>query len=258
LQTRRIAKDRGPHWQYALKDACNQKMIRGECSIPQPDWALQSKGRGRMIIDTPHSTKSKITKLKNAGVKTIIRYYNHKNSTSLPDKRLSIEEAQAIVNAGLRLAVTFQQRQNQIADFTKEKGKLAGERAFTYASGTIGQPKDSTIYFSVDRDFIKKAELAAIVRFFEGVREAFAAAAGNGPSYKVGAYGSGKVLDHLRQKGLAEFFWLAQSTGWSGFRDFKESKRWHLLQGPVTSIQGLPCDKNDSNPDRPDFGSFTL
>lgn len=209
-----------------------------------------------MIIDTPHRTTARVTRLKNVGVKTVIRYYNHQNSTVLPDKCLTLQEAQAIVNAGMTIAVTFQQRQNQIADFNKAKGRLAGERAFALASGTIGQPPGSVIYFSVDRDFIAAAQLIAVVRFFEGVREAFASA--GGPGYQVGAYGSGKVLERLRAEGLAQFFWLAQSTGWSGFQAFKNSGRWHLLQGPVTSVEGIGCDKNDFNPQQPDFGAFRL
>jgi hypothetical protein len=72
----------------------------------------------------------------------------------------------------------------------------------------------------------------------------------------IGAYGSGKVLDRLRTAGLAKFFWLAQSTGWSGFQAFKNSGRWHLLQGPETTVQTIDCDTNQSNPAKPDFGAF--
>ena len=211
-----------------------------------------------MIIDTPHRTTNRVTRLKNAGVKTIIRYYNHQNSNVLPNKCLTLQEAQAIVGAGMTIAVTFQQRQNQIADFNKIKGKRAGERAFALASGTIGQPKGSVIYFSVDRDFVSAANLNAVVKFFEGVRDGLAAAAGGGASYQVGAYGSGKVLERLRGEGLAVFFWLAQSTGWSGFQSFKNSGRWHLLQGPIDTVETIECDPNDANPQRPDFGAFTI
>lgn len=206
-----------------------------------------------MIIDTPHKTTSKVTNLKNAGVKTIIRYYNHQNSNALPNKCLTASEAQAIHGAGMTIAVTFQQRQNQIADFNKTKGKAAGERALDLASNTINQPNNSVIYFSVDRDFVSAAELNAVDKFFEGVNGAFSAA---GASYQVGAYGSGKVLDRLRTAGLAKFFWLAQATGWSGFQAFKNSGRWHLLQGPVTTVQTIPCDTNQSNPAKPNFGAF--
>lgn len=206
-----------------------------------------------MILDTPHRTTSKVTQLKNAGVKTIIRYYNHQNSSVLPNKGLTAAEAQAIHGAGMTIAVTFQQRQNQIADFNKTKGTAAGVRALDLATNTINQPSTSVIYFSVDRDFISAADLGKVDKFFEGVNDAFTTA---GANYGIGAYGSGKVLDRLRTAGLAKFFWLAQSTGWSGFQTFKNSGRWHLLQGPVTTVQTIDCDTNQSNPARPNFGAF--
>jgi hypothetical protein len=206
-----------------------------------------------MIIDTPHRTTAKVTNLKNAGVKTIIRYYNHQNSSALPNKCLTAGEAQAIHGAGMTIAVTFQQRQNQSADFNKTKGRAAGGRALDLAINTINQPEDSAIYFSVDRDFISVADLNKVDKFFEGVNETFADA---GASHVIGAYGSGKVLDRLRTAGLAKFFWLAQSTGWSGFQAFKNSGRWHLLQGPETTVQTIDCDTNQSNPAKPDFGAF--
>ena len=143
-------------------------------------------------------------------------------------------------------------------DFSLEAGTAAGVQAFGYASATIGQPFNSTIYFSVDCDLFRNSELAAVDSFFTGVRDAFAAAANGGASYAVGVYGSGTVLDHLRVKGLATFFWLAQSQGWSGYKDFKNSNRWHLLQGAATTVAGLDVDTNDDNPTRPDFGAFLL
>lgn len=211
-----------------------------------------------MIIDTPWNTTSALPQLSAAGVTAVVRYYNHSNSTTLPQKCLSAAEAQAIDAAGMRLAVTFQQRQNSVADFTQQAGQQAGAKAFDYASNTIGQPLNSTIYFSVDCDLFRASELAAVDSFFQGVSAAFAAAAGGGPCYAVGVYGSGTVLDHLRNNGLAAFFWLAQSHGWSGYQAFKNSGHWHLLQGPPTLIAGLDVDTNDDNPAQPDFGGFTL
>lgn len=211
-----------------------------------------------MIIDTPWNTTGKLSQLAAAGVDTIVRYYNYSNSTTLPQKGLTAAEANAIAAAGMKLAVTFQQKQNSVGDFSLEAGTAAGVQAFGYASATIGQPFNSTIYFSVDCDLFRNSELAAVDSFFTGVRDAFAAAANGGASYAVGVYGSGTVLDHLRVKGLATFFWLAQSQGWSGYKDFKNSNRWHLLQGAATTVAGLDVDTNDDNPTRPDFGAFLL
>ncbi|MGI9416034.1 MAG: glycoside hydrolase domain-containing protein [Hyphomicrobiales bacterium] len=211
-----------------------------------------------IIMDTPWSCARKARELKAAGVDVIIRYYNHRNSKQLPEKRLSRSEAEAITAAGMRLGVVFQQRQNKLRDFTFDKGRAAGERAFALAAQDILQPFGSAIYFGVDWDFFRTSELKQVAGFFEGVRAAFQTASAGGQSYRVGAYGSGTVLSHLGSKGLAELFWLSQSTGWSGYKAFRKSDRWHLLQGPVTSIEGIDCDTNRANPEHPDYGAFDL
>jgi hypothetical protein len=208
------------------------------------------------IIDTPWKTTARLPNLHAAGVRTIIRYYNHANSTKLPEKRVERAEALAIAAAGMGLAVVFQQRQKLIIDFTIDKGRAAGARAVELTA-SVGQPAGGVIYFGVDSDFVAASELLQIRRFFEGVKELLDSPAPGQPPFIVGAYGSGKVLEHLRTNGLAARFWLAQSTGWSGYNAFKTSGRWHLLQGPETTVGGHPCDTNDANPALPDFGAFT-
>ena len=178
-----------------------------------------------IVMDTPWSCARKAQELKAAGVDAIIRYYNHRNSRQLPEKRLSRSEAEAIAAAGIRLSVVFQQRQNKLRDFTFDKGRAAGERAFDLAAGDILQPFGSAIYFGVDWDFFRNSELKRVAEFFDGVRAGLQAESAGGPSYRVGAYGSGTVLTHLGSKGLAELFWLAQSTGWSGYKAYKKSNR---------------------------------
>jgi hypothetical protein len=204
-----------------------------------------------MIIDTPWNTVKALPRLKTAGVKTIIRYYNFSNSSVLPEKRMEKDEADAIHDAGMSIAVVFQQRQNDPGDFTPEKGRSACERAMELA-GNVGQPDGSGIYFGVDRDFVKKSQLDAVASYFEGVNEAMEKGlAGN--RFAIGVYGSGLVLSTLGKAKLAKLMWLAQSTGWSGFDDFKASKKWHLLQGPVTKVGGHDCDTNEGNGK---FGAF--
>ncbi len=195
-----------------------------------------------MIIDTPWRTTDSLTRLKRAGVKTIIRYYNHSNSQTLPEKRIEPAEAEAIHAKGMTIGVVFQQRQNNAADFTADKGRRACQRAL-HLAGKIGQPPGSGIYFGVDKDFVSAQHLLAIRRYFAAVKEEMDSQPA-ASRYKIGAYGSGKVLQNLLDNSLIKFCWLAQSTGWSGFQSFKQSGRWHLLQGPVTEIAGIDCDTN--------------
>jgi hypothetical protein len=56
--------------------------------------------------------------------------------------------------------------------------------------------------------------------------------------YRVGAYGSGLVCKHLLDKKLADFCWLAMSTGWPQSREFQSSGRWSLVQQHTTFCKG--------------------
>jgi glycoside hydrolase-like protein/SH3 domain-containing protein len=211
------------------------------------------------IIDTPFNTKSKISCLVSQGVGTVIRYYNFSNSLSFPEKCLQLPEAQALGAQGLRTAVVFQQRQNQVADFSETKGAAAGRRAYRHAHDNIGQPAGSAIYFSVDFDATKTQITNNVVPFFEGIKRAFEEESDDAPEYGVGAYGSGLVCSTLAKKKLIDFRWLAMSRGFSGTREALEAGEFHLAQrAPAGTLCGLGVDFNDANPARPDFGAFTL
>ena len=211
------------------------------------------------IIDTPFNTKSKISCLVSQGVGTVIRYYNFSNSLSFPEKCLQLPEAQALGAQGLRTAVVFQQRQNQVADFSETKGAAAGRRAYRHAHDNIGQPAGSAIYFSVDFDATKAQITNNVVPFFEGIKRAFEEESNDAPEYGVGAYGSGLVCSTLAKKKLIDFRWLAMSRGFSGTREALEAGEFHLAQrAPAGTLCGLGVDFNDANPARPDFGAFTL
>ena len=62
------------------------------------------------IIDSPHALAGHVPTLKAKGVKVAIRYYNHTNSSTFPNKRLERAEAVALDAAGIALAVVFQVR----------------------------------------------------------------------------------------------------------------------------------------------------
>ena len=208
-----------------------------------------------MIIDTPWRTTDKLAGLKASGVHTIIRYYNHKNSSTLHEKCLTPDEAQAITEAGLSIGVIFQQRQDRLSDFTPSKGRAAAEKALERAVDEIGQPDGSAIYFAVDFDVDKDKEVDAVKGYFTSIREAFAAA---DIPYRVGAYGCGHVLAALGDAGLIDLSWLAMSRGWHGSREYHASKRWSLNQTRETIVAGLDVDLNDEKPGHPDFGQFRL
>lgn len=204
-------------------------------------------------FDTYEDCSSKAAALKAAGYETVIRYYSV-NSW----KRLSAREAQALSGAGLKIAVVYQDRQNQKDDFSAVKGRLAGQNAFEYAQTVIMQPTGSGIYFSADFDPPSADVNACIAPFFQGVRDAMMQANGGTMPYRIGIYGSGLTCRMLLDAGLVELAWLSQSKGFQEYDAFLKSGRWHLSQQMPDTIQGMDCDPDDTSPVLADCGSFTL
>jgi hypothetical protein len=206
------------------------------------------------VMDCSSVTTTRLTCLKNAGVKTIIRYYAR--DTGNPAKVVKRAEAQAIAAAGLRLGVVQESRNgDKPSGFSKDIGFADARHSRTYAHNEIGQPEGSAIYFGVDFDTSANQVNSLIIPYFRGVAEAFAEANGL-PTYQVGAYGSGRTLRALLGAGLTEFAWLAQSTGWAGHAVFLASGDWALNQRASTTLCMIGIDPDDINPARPEFGDF--
>lgn len=210
------------------------------------------------IIDTADRMTPYINVLKQRGVRTVIRYFNHRNG-DLPNKCLKRDEALALTDAGFTLAVVFEQRGGaggEIGDLDGAHGQKDAARALELAA-SLEQPEGSAIYFAVDDDYYKASQLAAIEPYFEAVRAAL------GERYRVGIYSCGTVAARMQAKGYVDLVWLSGSTGWSGTRDFLRGGQWALFQGEMektecTVVGSFGYDGNDANPNQPDFGQFTL
>lgn len=209
------------------------------------------------IIDSPYNLGDHATRLFSEGVRTVIRYYNNKNSQTFPDKCLTKGEASKLNAAGLSLAVVYQQRGGaggNIDDFAPALAERDGNMALQRA-GEVGQPEGSAIYFGVDHDFYLQKDLAVIKAYFTKVKAIFAG------RYRIGVYGSGTVCTMLGGAGLAELFWLPKSSGWSGSRDFLAAGKWTLYQNSQELREpwgNFDYDANQFNPTFANFGQFTL
>lgn len=210
------------------------------------------------IIDTADRMTPYINVLKQRGVRTVIRYFNHRNG-DLPNKCLKPDEALALTDAGFTLAVVFEQRGGaggEIGDLDGAHGQKDAARALDLAA-SLDQPEGSAIYFAVDDDYYTASQLTAIEPYFEAVRLALA------DRYRVGIYSSGAVAARMQAKGYVDLVWLSGSTGWAGTRDFLRSGKWALFQGEMEKNERTPVgtfgyDGNDAHPTEPDFGQFTL
>jgi uncharacterized protein (TIGR02594 family) len=209
------------------------------------------------IIDVPSDVGKHAVKLADAGVRTVIRYYNHRNSQILPSKCLSKPELEALTAAGLSVATVFQQRGGSggnIADLSAEAGKRDATRAVALAE-SLGQPQGSAIYFAVDWDYYKATDLQQIERYFAEAAKVI------GGRYRIGSYGSGAVGRRVRDAGHAQLMWLAGATGWAGTSQALADGSWALFQKHlevISPVGGFVYDGNIVNPAHADFGQFTL
>src|SRR5574343_661420 len=211
------------------------------------------------IIDTPWNTTSKLPALAAQGVTTIIRYYNFSNSSRLPEKCLTLAEAQAISAQGMSVGVVFQQGQSGADDCTEIKGYEAGRRAYRYAFNDIGQPPGTGIYLTVDFDASASDIKNHVQPFFSGIKRAFEEVSLGAPHYRIGVYGSGATASALLKAKLVELVWLAMSRGFRGTREALAKGSYHLEQrAPEAVLCGLGVDYDYANPAKPDFGAFSL
>ncbi|TWE01178.1 LysM repeat protein [Neobacillus bataviensis] len=165
--------------------------------------------------------------LKSNGIQYIARYLG--NSWKSMDK----PEADAILDAGLKIVSIWETNPTNAAYFTKDKGISDAKEASSYAN-TIEQTEGSAIYFAVDYD-AQPSDMASILNYFSGVRD------GMDKSYKVGVYGSYSVLQTLYRSHAVDFYW--QTTSWSrgNVADFN-----HILQYQHnTTLAGIQVDYNE-------------
>ena len=211
----------------------------------------------KRAIDVAQNVAAYASQIKAAGFETVIRYYNHRNSQNLPTKRLEKDEADTLSDAGLSLAVVFQQRggkDGNLSDLDRASGQHDAQRALELAE-TIGQPEGSAIYFAIDHDFWKPSDLNKIKPYFEEARKAL------DTHYRVGIYGSGTQARMMRDAGFVDLIWLAAAKGWSGTRDMLETDQWALFQKwpPENFDHGaFSYDSNTVSSAWPDYGQFRL
>lgn len=228
--------------------ALDTELLSGINSDPSPDL----NGPVTKVVDTAARVTGAVRGLREAEIDCVIRYYT-KNPES--HKLLRVDEALAICDAGLSLAVVYQDNGSSVAHFNRELGNQAGRVAVQYATTVIGQPRQSAIYFAVDFDASDADVVSHIAPHFEGIRAAMAEA---GDHYRVGVYGSGLVCSSILDRSLATLGWISNARSWRGSAAFEQSGRWSLLQHLPTTMGGLPFDPNDVNSDSPDFGAFRI
>jgi Domain of unknown function (DUF1906). len=176
----------------------------------------------------------------------------------MPEKRLQLSEAREIAKVGLKLGVVYQDADNELRLFTRERGITNGCYAHNYAAEQIGQPAGSTIYFAVDFDLDNEADIkGAIAEYFRGVRQGFEEAAGGRTLYDIGIYGSGRSCRVIRANlDFVKYSWLALATRWWEYNTYLD---WNIKQFKATdNLCGLPANVWQFVEVKSEFGQFQL
>jgi hypothetical protein len=234
--------------------------------LPAPSFADmamvgQSLARAEnrvQMIDADFSLINYLEKIRDAGVKTVARYYDRdygsgtgENCWHNPTKCLQKNELSAIEEAGLSVVVIFQHCNADCANFstanaaTADKGHKDATAAILRAAD-LGQPADTPIYFGIDFDPVRYGScksdaqvLASIETYFSQINEVLART-----SWQVGVYGAGHTCQFLKDRKLAKYFWLSASMGHEGAQEFFNSGQWHIFQNRI-DIQKDYCRKNE-------------
>jgi hypothetical protein len=198
-------------------------------------------------IDCALDCTKRITAIQALNVHFVGRYYRQHGSKYTP---LTKPEAQALSKAGFQIAALWESASNMAGHFSHATGVDEGTSAYRQAM-LAGQPARTPIYFAVDFDASSWQIAGGVNDYFRGVADGFGAIAAGQPAYDIGVYGSGNTCSWLLSHGRVTYTWMAQSTGWGGYKTFKN---WNILQGPSRK---KPFDY-DTDQAKDNFGGFTI
>lgn len=190
-----------------------------------------------------------LAKMREVGVKTIIRYYDQPNET-IRGKTLRRAERDFILAEGFSLAVVFQHKNKVFSSFHRQQGLADGARALVLAAENL-QPKGGIIYYGIDGGWGSEAQIRKIEEYFEAINSVLRPG-----GYRVGVYGSGRVCKRIVDKGLADYCWLSNARGWPDYHLYHPTRAWRLLQHPTEWCGGREVDFNFTNGRHDDFGQF--
>lgn len=196
-------------------------------------------------IDTAADVRPHLSDLSAAGIAWIGRYIT---PSTRPGKTLMPSEAQAIHAAGLGIAPIWESNPTYPEYFTESQGQLDGSSAVR-AMRTFGMPDRVVLWITVDVDIVS----ARVETYLTAVLNEIAPT-----PYRLGVYGSGAVCEHFVAEGIAAFGWLAESTKWSRYDEYKSSSKWTIYQYQGLGTLGLPADCTDRNISQPSFAGLWL
>ena len=180
----------------------------------------------------------------------VCRYYCANQSSSKILTRREAEEFSKYMD----LVSVYQDSNNRPEYFSYEIGYNDANNAVNYATNTIDQPQNSAIYFAIDFNPSMDIINANIIPYFKGIKAAFKAMQA---PYWIGVYGSGLVCDVIKNMGLANYTWLAKSSGYLGTSEYNDPEKYSIRQGCLVKLNDVLFDSNSSGYIE-DFGQWNF
>jgi glycoside hydrolase-like protein len=207
------------------------------------------------VVDMSVHSTQEIQYLKNLGVKVVIRYFAlAKQGGSFKEKILEKDEADAILDNGLSIAVSYQFNNGSLGTFRKKRGEQDVDACLTRMEA-IKMPHNAVIYFGVDAGWTGKYEQDKVTEYFNAINETVKR---KGNNFIIGVYGSGLICRMLNAKGLARRFWIAGlSDAWPERPELIADGFWNMYQNALEVAVGrLRVDNDIVNPKAARIGSF--
>ena len=180
-------------------------------------------------VKAPFELTQHAIAIKQQGIDFAIRSYSHQAG-----KNLSLAEARALTDAGIQIGAVWETAGPHLNYFSRAQGLADGAAAYLMAQSVITQPSGSAIYFAVDFNPGSDEIEGPIMRYFEGVNQAFNAAWPGEQQYQVGVYGSGACCQAMIGAGLATLGWLSEPREFLGSREYAS---YNLKQLASTILQ---------------------
>ena len=199
--------------------------------VHMPGQRIGSAANRAQIVDADFDVTPYLAQLKNAGVKTIGRYYDRAYGTGIGEvcyhhksKTLTKAELTAIERAGLFVYVVFQHCGAQCVNFdmAKQGDRRQGAQGRRRRGAAGARSRPARGHADLFRDRLRsvprqrlpaarRAHLAEHRAYFDQINEVFAHT-----RWQVGVYGAGVTCKRLKESGKAKFFWLSTSLGHPG------------------------------------------
>lgn len=149
--------------------------------------------------------------------------------------RTTPEEIQGLKSVGIKIFSIWEKGFPTAGKyFTAAQGAKDAAAALAFAA-KIKQPSGTQIFACVDFDADWATDGAAISTYFDAFHHVIRAG-----GYLASVYGSGVVCAHIVGAGFAHSGFLAQSTGWAGFNDYKSKAA--IVQGSTATVLHFDVD----------------